>query len=295
VRAIRRAWEIYAALLLLLTAYLDLVWLFGGGSRYLDETNTRSFFQSPGAALAHAAILQYVPVNADILPTFVFLHLAFPALLYLLTWRAGVALATSFLLYLLVLLFDWRVPTWPKGELYFNPLAWQVLFVFGAWYAYEGAGYLRAFIRSRATLAIAVLYLAFSLALALSWQIKSLEAFVPQILSKLIYPIDKGHFSPLRFLHFLALAVLVVRVMPADWSRLKQPLVTAVIRCGENALAIYCLSVLLSFLGTVILIEFSDTVAVQVAISLLGIAILIAVATMMTWTSKLDRPGPRLF
>ena len=295
VRAIRRAWEIYAALLLLLMAYLALVWLFGGGSRYLDETNTGTFFQSPGATLVHAAILQYVPVNADILPTFVFLHLAFPALLCLMTWRASVALAASLLLYLLVQLFDWRVPTWPKGELFFNPLAWQVLFVFGAWYAYEGAGHLRAFIRSRATLAIALLYLAFSLVLALSWQMKSLEAFIPEVLSKLIYPIDKGHFSPLRFLHFLALAILIARLMPADWARLRQPLMTAAIRCGENALAVYCLSVLLSFCGTVILTEFSNAIAMQIAASVFGIAIMIGAATLMTWTSKLDRPAPRLF
>jgi hypothetical protein len=285
----------HAALLLLLIAYLAFVWLFGGGIRYLDETNTRPFFHSPGATLAHAAILQYVPVNADILPTFVLLHLAFPALLVLLTWRASVALAVSFLLYLLVQLFAWRVPTWPKGELYFNPLAWQVLFVFGAWYAYEGAEYLRAFVRSRATLAIALLYLALSLALALSWQIKTMEALVPEVLSKLIYPIDKGHFSPLRFLHFLALAILVARLTPADWGRLTQPSVTAAIRCGENALAIYCLSVLLSFFGSVILTEFSDTIAVQVAVSLFGIAVMIAAATVMTRTSKMNRPGPRLF
>jgi hypothetical protein len=117
VRGMRRAWEIYAALLLLLIVYFALVWLFGGGIRYLDETNTRPFFQNPGATLAHATILQYVPVNADILPTFILLHLAFPALLVLLTWRAWVALAASFLLYLLVQLFDWRIPTWPNGEL----------------------------------------------------------------------------------------------------------------------------------------------------------------------------------
>jgi hypothetical protein len=295
VRAVRRAWEIYAALLLLLIAYFALVWLFGGGIRYLDETNTRPFFQSPGATLAHAAILQYVPVNSDILPTFVLLHLAFPVLLVLLTWRASVALTASLLLYLLVQLFDWHVPTWPKGELYFNPLAWQVLFVFGAWYAYEGARHLRAFIRSRATLVIALLYLVFSFALALSWQIKALEAFVPDVLSKLIYPIDKGHFAPLRFLHFLALAILVVRLMPADWGRLTQPSITAAIRCGENALAIYCLSVLLSFFGLVILTEFSDAIAMQVAVSLVGIAVMIAAATLMTRSSQLDRPGPRLF
>jgi hypothetical protein len=49
-RALRRGWEIYAAFLLLLIAYFVLIWLVGGGTRYLDETNTGSFFQNPGAA-----------------------------------------------------------------------------------------------------------------------------------------------------------------------------------------------------------------------------------------------------
>jgi hypothetical protein len=70
-RALRRGWEIYAAFLLLLVAYFALIWAAGGGSRYLDETNTAFFFKNPGAALVHAAVLQYTPVNTDILPTFV--------------------------------------------------------------------------------------------------------------------------------------------------------------------------------------------------------------------------------
>src|SRR6266571_3991106 len=149
----------------------------GGDSRYLDETNTAFFFRDPGAAIVHAVVLQYTPVNTDILPTFVLLHLAFPGLLWLLTRSAVVALAASFLLYLMVQVFSWHVPAWPSGELYFNPLAWQVLFVFGAWCADKGAGRLRPIVQSRTALVLAMLYLAFSLVIALSWQIKALEGF----------------------------------------------------------------------------------------------------------------------
>src|SRR5664280_1592082 len=106
-----------------------------------------------------AAVLQYTPVNTDILPTFVLLHLAFPALLWLMMRSTALALAASFLLYLMVQIFSWHVPAWPSGELYFNPLAWQVLFVFGAWYAYEGAGRLRTIVQSRAALVLAMFYL----------------------------------------------------------------------------------------------------------------------------------------
>jgi OpgC protein len=74
-----------------------------------------------------------------------------------------------------------------------------------------------------------------------------------------------------------------------------KPWMTAMIRCGENPLAIYCLGVLLSFMGFVILSQLSSTIAVQVAVSMVGIALMIAAATLMTWTSKQDRPGPKLF
>jgi hypothetical protein len=294
-RALRRGWEIYAAFLLLLIAYFVLVWLVGGGTRYLDETNTGSFFQNPGAAIVHAAAMQYAPVNADILSTFVLLHLAFPGLLWLLTRSAGAALLASFLLYLMVQLFGWHVPAWPSGELYFNPLAWQVLFVFGAWYAYEGAGRLRTIVQSRAALVLAMVYITFSLAVTLSWQIKALERFMPDALSKVIYPIDKSHLAPERLLHFLALAIVVSRLTPPDWRGLMKPWMTAMIRCGENSLAMYCLSILLSFIGYVILVRFSSTIAMQAAVSIVGIALMIATATLMTWTAKQDRPGPKLF
>jgi len=294
-RALRRGWEIYAAFLLLLIAYLALIWAVGGDSRYLDETNTAFFFRDPGAAIVHAVVLQYTPVNTDILPTFVLLHLAFPGLLWLLTRSAVVALAASFLLYLMVQVFSWHVPAWPSGELYFNPLAWQVLFVFGAWYAYEGAGRLRTLVQARATLVLAILYLAFGLLVTLSWQIKALEGFMPDTLSKLIYPIDKNHLAPMRLLHFLGLAIVVSRLTPPDWHGLMKPLMMAMIRCGENSLAIYCLGILLSFMGFVILSKFSSTIAMEVAVSMAGIAIMIAAATLITWTSKQDRPGPELF
>lgn len=294
-RALRRGWEIYVAFLLLLIAYFVLIWVVGNGDRYLDETNTRFFFRNPGTALAHAAILQYTPVNTDILPTFVLLHLAFPVVLWLLIRSATIALAISFLLYLAVQMFSWHVPAWPAAELYFNPLAWQILFVFGAWYADESACRLKTIVQSHVSLLLALLYLALSLPIALSWEIKSLEEFIPDAVSKLIYPIYKSHLAPLRLLHFFALAILISRLTQPNWNGLMRPWMVALIRCGENSLPIFCLGVLLSFMGLVILTDFSSSIAMQIIISIAGIALMVAAANLMTWTSKEDRPGPKLF
>lgn len=294
-RALRRAWEIYAAFLFLLIAYFIVIWTVGSGSRYLDETNTRVFFEYPGTALVHAAILQYTPVNTDILPIFVLLHLAFPVILWLLIHSATAALAISLLVYVMVQMFGWNLRGWPARELYFNPLAWQILFVFGSWYANEGAVRLKSIVQSRAVLVLASLYLAFSLIVALSWHIEPLNGFMPDAISGLIYPIYKSSLAPLRLLHFLALAILVSRLVPSDWHGLTKPWTMAMIRCGENSLAIYCIGVLLSFMGFAILSEFSNTLVVQAAISIGGIAIMTAAANLMTFASKQDRPGPKLF
>jgi type IV secretory pathway VirB10-like protein len=87
---------------------------------------------------------------------------------------------------------------------------------------------------------------------------------MPDAVSKLIYPIYKSHLAPLRLLHFLALAILISRLTPPDWHGLMNPWMIAMIRCGENSLAIYCLGVLLSFMGFVILSQNSSTITAQV-------------------------------
>src|ERR1043166_4523850 len=109
---------------------------------------------------------------------------------------------------------------------------------------------------------LALLYLAFSLVIALSWHIEPLNGFMPDAIARLIYPIYKSSLSPLRLLHFLALAILVSRLVPSDWHGLAKPAMMAMIRCGENSLAIYCLGVLLSFIGFAVVSQFSTTLLV---------------------------------
>lgn len=47
--------------------------------------------------------------------------------------------------------------------------------------------------------------------------------------------------------------------------------------------------------GFIILKEVSSGLAMQAAVSVAGIALLIAAATLLTWEAKLDRRGPKLF
>jgi hypothetical protein len=205
----------------------------------------------------------------------------FVPLLWLLLRVPDVTLGASLLLYALVHVFGWTVPAWPNNVWFFNPLAWQLLIVLGAWCVMEGKR-LWPWVTSRTALVFAVLYLAFSLIIALSWSVKPPEALVPQTLAKLLYEVDKSDLDPLRLLHFFALAILAVWLVPRNWRGLTTPVMRAAIRCGENSLAIYCLGVLLALASHIALINISDGLAMQIALSLAGILVMIAAATLLS-------------
>jgi hypothetical protein len=281
-RTLRRSWEIYLAYLILIIAFVIIIYL-AGDAQFADATHIRILLDNPGAALTHTAILQYRPVNTDALPNFIVYHLLFVPLLWSLFKSPNVTLCASLCLYLSVQVYGWNLPQWPMNDWYFNPFAWQVLVVLGAWWVLGGGEKLWSLLMSRIATCSAAAFVLFSLVVTLSWSIPSLEFVVPPLLAKLIYPIDKSDLDPLRLLHFLAIAVLVARF--ARWGRKgpMTPLLRGAVRCGENSLAIYCLGVLLAFGGEMLLARVASGIAMQIAISIGGIILMIAVASFLTW------------
>jgi hypothetical protein len=290
---LRRSWEIYIAFLTLIIALVVMTYL-AGDARFGGETNTGVLLEYPGAALTYATILQYRPVNTDVLPTFVVYHLSFAPLLWLLLKSPNAALGASLLLYLSVQVLGWNLPQWPSNDWYFNPLAWQLLVVLGAWWVMYGRKRVWPLLMSPIVTGLAVIFLLFSLTVALSWSIPALEAFIPRPLGKLIYPIDKSDLDPLRLSHFLAIAVLVAKFVRPDWKGLTTPLLRGAIRCGENSLEIYCLGVMLALAGHVLLVELSGGVAMQIAVSIGGILAMIVFATLLTRIAIRSRQSPKL-
>ncbi len=289
-RTLRRSWDIYVAFLLLTLASAILIHLVGD-ERCADASNTRILLDQPGATLTRAAMLQYRPVNTDVLPIFVLLHLLFAPLLGLLLRMPNLTLGASLALYVLVHVFGWTVPAWPSSHWAFNPIAWQLLVVLGAWWMIHGDK-IQPWVRSRPVLVLAVLYLLFGLIIALSWRIKPLEALIPQALTQLHSPSDKSNLDPLRLLHFLAVAVLAAWLLPRNWRRLKTPVMRSAIRCGQNSLPIYCLGVLLSFASHTALLNISSGLAMQIALSIGGIVAMIVSATLLNMINIKPRQRP---
>jgi len=294
-RILRRAWQIYVAHIFLFTIFMAEIAYVAAtfdNPLYAEEMNILNFLKEPDVTIFQALLLKFKPVNMDVLPLYIILLLLFPPTLAVLLWQPSFALAGSALLYVMAWMFDWNLPAYPNGVWFFNPFAWQLLFVFGAWCALGGAQRLAAVLRSRVTLVLAIAYLIFAFAITMTWYFEPLGRFVPAWLSEWMYPIDKTNLDVLRFVHFLALATVVVRFVPRTWPGLKWPILQPAIRCGQHSLEIFCLGVFLAFAGQFIISEWSGGPLVQIAISLTGISIMIGTATLISWYKVIEGRTP---
>jgi len=177
--------------------------------------------------------------------------------------------------------------------IYFNPLDWQLLYVIGIWWGMKPAKQQPVILGSRFLAALAAIYLLFSLFITLGWHFNSLEAYVPAAVVSIIYPIDKGDLYILRLLHFLALALLCWRLLPCDLPVLRKRLLRPLVLCGEYSLAIYCISVLLSFAAHATLTSGWNNLVSQTFVSLAGIAIMAAIAGLLAGIDRTANAHPR--
>jgi hypothetical protein len=297
-RILRRAWQIYVAHIFLFAIYMAEISYVArsfDNPLFAEEMNILDFLKQPDVTIIQALLLKFKPVNMDVLPMYIVVMVMFPPILWLLLRRPTIALAVSAGVYAVAWKFNVNLPAYPEGDWFFNPFAWQLLFVFGAWCALGGAERLTVLLSSRVTLAIASVYLAVAFYVALSWQLSFLHPLVPPALEGVIYPIDKTNLDVLRFAHFLAVATVVIWFIPRDWPPLKSRALYPAILCGQHSLEIFCLGVFLSFAGHFALVEISGAIWMQIVISIVGVATMIAAAALIAWYKRADerRPGVR--
>jgi hypothetical protein len=285
-RIIRRAWQIYVGHIFSFAVYAATIAYTAnttGNPFYIDGFGLTDFFRQPDFMFPQVLLLRFKPVNMDVLPMYIGVLVAFPPTLWVLVRKPGLALAGSVALYVLARSNGWEIVSHTGDAWQFNPLAWQLLFVFGAWCALGGARRLAGLIGSRPVGLAAVGYLAFALVIAMTWHVPVLAELVPAWLSQAIYPIDKPNLDMLRIVHFLALTVLTVRLMGRDSPVLASPVLRPVVRCGMYSLEVFCAGVFASFVAHAVLVQTSGGAAAQVVVSAAGISLLVAVAGLIGW------------
>jgi hypothetical protein len=297
VRIYHRVWQLYVAHVFLFMMFIAMVATTVGAlnnSLYAEEFGAASFLDEPGVAVAKALTLQFQPAFMHILPLYIVLLAVLPFVLAGFRSWPRVVIFASFVLWLAVQ-FDKRIalPAYPgpDGVWPFNPLAWQALFLLGAWLGSRGSRGRVSWLSRRWLFCLAAGLSVAGFLIRFSWTLHAFYDPIPVLLSgkALWLFLSKTDLGLLRFVNVLAVALLVARLIHPQARFLTTRAARPFIICGRNSLHIFCLGILLSVLGHLVLNEFFGGIAMQFAVSAAGVAIMIGIAAFMEWFAAAQR------
>jgi hypothetical protein len=280
--ALRRAWTLYIAHIFLFVVYTAQVAYSATAldrNFYLEETRLDVLAEAPYRALLEALLLRFQPNLLNILPLYVALLLIFVPVLPLLR-RPVLLFVGSFACYATVRVTGINLPSWSGEGWFFNPLAWQILFITGAILAYAPPRLPR--LRWPVDASAVFVLLA---GLIVIWVIDihpRILASMPASVIRFVITEDKTGLHPFRLLSILSLAWLTVRIVPFDAAWLRTRLTAPLVLLGQNSLPVFCSGIFLGFLARLGL-EADESLDMQIAVNLLGGLAMVAVGALAAW------------
>ncbi len=253
-RTWNRAWMLYLVHLFIMAWVIGIaaaVARFSGNMSLMSQNNLQYLQSDPLGTFIGIPLMTHQFGYVNILPLYSVLLLAAPGLILAgLRWPRG-TLIGSFAVWVLVGLFHLDLPNFPSpGGWFFNPLAWQILFVLGI---LTGLAMKRGqrFVPVRGWLvALSVAYLLFSLAwIKIPALMDTGNALLGELAAKgvpaLIRDFDKTYVSVPRILHILALAYLL-SAMPLVRDMANSRLMGPFALMGRQALPVFAFGTILS-------------------------------------------------
>jgi hypothetical protein len=244
----RRAWRLYRTHLLLFAGFGACV-IFGDRLLVLGDVARMGWshlLETPAVALPLTPLLVYQPQFMEILPIFITCTLAVAPFLALVERIGDAALLVPLGIYLLVQATGVALPALgPDGWSVFglNPLAWQFLYLLGAWVGRRALlmpG--RAIPRSRLAVAACVAFLAYAFLARIATY-----GWISGVPIPSLALVVKEDLGPLRLLHGLAIAYLAAVTLPRDAAWLHRGIGAALAATGRHSLQAYVLGLFLSW------------------------------------------------
>jgi hypothetical protein len=249
----------------------------------LEWHNAAAVFHDPVTTHVGLALITHQLGYFDILPLYVVLMLMAPFIAIVDRYAPHMVLPLSLLLYCITLTFQISIPTWPvEGQWFFNPLAWQLVFVLGFVLARKDGlgGFVRRHIVAIRWISVPIVLTALALVLTGWWWDPTK---VPQ--PRLFFLVDKTFMTPLRLIQFLAL----VAVMSATYPyivRVWKGLVDFLSMLGRNSLYVFCVGSILSLAGQIVRYIYQGNFLIDTAVVICGIAIMALAAWLPEWREQ---------
>jgi hypothetical protein len=294
-RLVARAGKLYTSHLLVFVLVAAMVGYASQRSAnplYFEVVNLTPFFTAPASALAGAVTLTYQPFFMDILPLYIVLLAGFPAVAWLM-WRRPIAvLLASAGLYVGSVTLGLNLPNGP-GVWFFNPFAWQFLFLLGALAAAAASSGV-TLANSRVVAGAAGLYLLFAFLAASSWSPLDPARLSEAIGVDFLTDVSKTDLSAWRLLNVLAFLYLAAFSVRSGASWLDSRPVQTVAAMGRHSLPVFCVGIVLSVAAHVLLLEYGVSAALHATINLGGVLALLFTGLAMEWYGRLtNNKGPR--
>ena len=266
----RRMARLYAAHLLSFSAALLLLAVFARRGLWLNEPSLYAWMQDPAHYTWLALSLRYAPHLFSLLPLYI---ISAPILLL-----ATAGLRRAPVLTVSISASLWLASQFPYVDShmlhpggYFRPLAWQFLFVLGAYTRMHSERFSKLASAPRVIWAAAAVLVA-----SAGWKIP------------LSIPNDAGKpmLAPYRLIHFLALAVVVYAVLRHNQKWLQSSIARVAMACGADSLFIYCCTLVLDIAANLILAGFQGQASMQLQMSFWGLAIMSTLALIRRPTQR---------
>jgi hypothetical protein len=253
-------------------------------AKMAEARNIAPVLNDPMTFIPALAALSHQFAYADILPLYILLLLAAPGLLMLAVRWPWALMAGSLALWFANGLWKLKFPTFPQENgWFFNPMAWQVLFV---------AGILTGLALRRGERVLPIR----RWALGLAWGFLVLAAIWVQVpavanagghglwllsehlgLPSIIVSFDKGMLFTPRLLHILALAY-VLSALPALKVLAGGRWGAGLARLGRHSLPVFATGTLLAYVAQVVKALAGPSVVLDTALIASGLVVLFAVA-----------------
>jgi hypothetical protein len=278
----KRAWTLYIAhifLFVLFTAQVTYSATALNRLNYLEETRLDVLGDDPYRSMLEALLLRFQPSLLNILPLYVVLLAFFAATIWMLRWPR-LLFGFSFAIYLLVRVTGLNLDSWDNGGWFFDPLAWQFLFIIGVLLACAPMR-LPRWPWPVDVAAFLVVVLGVVVTMAIQPYPHRLEVVTRSVFRFLVED-DKTSLYPMRLISILALTWLCVRLIRFDSNWLRSRWAAPLVLLGQNSLPVFCSGIVIGFIARLGL-EYDDRAFMQVTINLFGGIAMLAVGGLAAW------------
>lgn len=277
-----RTWRLYLTHLMVFAMFAALV--FSAGVYLLPGEVERLHWtfmaEQPWFAIPAAAATLYQPVFMGILPVFVWGMLLLPPFLWLTDRFGAWALLPPVGLYLAVQAGFLAAPEVFENGIAFDPMAWQLLYLSGAWLGRRSlltGG--RALPHSPWLIAAAIGMVLFAF-----WSRLVELGFITGPALPRVDQISKEELAWPRLLHAFALAYLAAVLLPREAPWMRTALAEAMATIGRHSLQVFCLGLFLAWgASTALRLWPEEAIWIDPLVIFGGIALLWGLARWRDW------------